>query len=242
MRNAEFILRRRQQRCPNAGPDDFVMGLPDGSRIADFDSGVRRVLTAAGLLNDPITDRKRGIYSFRHTYATLLVSSGRVSPAELGDNMGTSLPMIDRHYYRWIADFTVQAIAEEIELSHSGALGRVKRLEESGAIRRHVAEIDKTVFAAWPMLFVEIVLTPPARVARRHLDAAIAAAPEIIEGVEIVGKCDLLLKVALPAPVYWASLQRRLDPTTALIDKARPRVIGRTIKRAGVHPASGTLA
>jgi integrase len=101
MRNAEFILRRRQQRCPNAGPDDFVMSLPDGSRIAGFDSGVRRALTAAGLLNDQITGKVRGIYSFRHTYATLLVSSGRVSPAELGANMGTSLPMIDRHYYHF---------------------------------------------------------------------------------------------------------------------------------------------
>ena len=58
---AAFILRRRQQRCPNAGPDDFVMSLPGGSRIAGFDSGGRRVLTAARLLLDPITGRKRGI-------------------------------------------------------------------------------------------------------------------------------------------------------------------------------------
>ena len=101
MHNAEFILRRRQQRCPNAGPDDFVISLPDGSRIAGFDSGVRRALTAAGLLLDPITGKKRGIYSFRHTYATLLVSSGRVSPAELAENMGTGLNMIDRHYYHF---------------------------------------------------------------------------------------------------------------------------------------------
>lgn len=137
------------------------------------------------------------------------------------------------------ARITVQAIAEEIELSHSGALHRVKRLEESGAIRRHVAEIDETVFEPWPMLFVEVVLTSAGRMARAELDIAISNAPEIIEAVEIVGNCDLLLKVALPAPVYWASLQRRLDPTAALIDKTRLRVVGRTIKRAGVHPLLG---
>lgn len=28
-------------------------------------------------------------------------AAGRVSPAELGANMGTSLPMIDRHYYHF---------------------------------------------------------------------------------------------------------------------------------------------
>ncbi len=64
-------------------------------------SGVRCVLTAAGLLNDPITGRKRGIDSLRHAYATLLVLSGRVSRAGLGANMGNSLPLIDRHYYHF---------------------------------------------------------------------------------------------------------------------------------------------
>lgn len=134
------------------------------------------------------------------------------------------------------ARITVQAIADQVGLSHSGALGRVNRLDESGAVVRHVADIDETVFDAWPMLFVEIVLTSAGRMVRSDLDISIRDAPEILEAVEIVGKCDLLLKVALSAPMYWASLQKRLDPTATLIDKARPRVIGRTIKRQGPHP------
>ena len=134
------------------------------------------------------------------------------------------------------ARITVQVIADQIGLSHSGALNRVNRLYDSGAIVRHVAEIDETVFEAWPMLFVEVVLTSAGRMARGELDIAIGNAPEIIEAVEIVGKCDFLLKVALPSPVHWASLQKRIDPTATLIDKARPRVIGCTIKRPGPHP------
>lgn len=137
------------------------------------------------------------------------------------------------------ARITVQAVADHVGLSHSGALSRVNRLQDSGAIVRHVAEVDETVFEAWPMLFVEVVLTSAGRMARVELDIAIGNAPEIIEAVEIVGKCDFLLKVALPSPVHWASLQKRLDPTATLIDKARPRVIGRTIKRVAPHPLLG---
>jgi len=72
-------------------------------------------LDAAGLLQDPITGRKRCIYSFRYTYATLLASSGRVSPAELGANMGTSLPMIDRHYYHFDPKKAADRLADTMD-------------------------------------------------------------------------------------------------------------------------------
>jgi DNA-binding Lrp family transcriptional regulator len=137
------------------------------------------------------------------------------------------------------ARITVQAIADQIGLSHSGALSRVNCLHDSGAVVRRIAEVDETVFETWTRLFVEIVLTSAGRVARAELDVAIRNTREIIEAVEVVGKCDLLLITALPGPVHWALLQNRFDPAATLIDKARPRVIGRTIKRAGPHPLLG---
>jgi DNA-binding Lrp family transcriptional regulator len=134
------------------------------------------------------------------------------------------------------ARISVQTIANEIGLSHSSALGRVNRLWGSGAIVRFVAEIDEAVLEAWPMLLVELVLTPVGRLAREDLDAEIRTAPEVLEAIEIVGECDLLLKVALPLPAHWGSLRRRIDPTAALIDTSRPRMLGRTVKRPSVHP------
>lgn len=92
-------VRRRFCRKTHK-PTDFVMAMPDGTQVASFDSGVAKVLTAAGLRVDPKTGRNRGIYSFRHTYATWRLQAGR-TPIEIARNMGTSLAMIERHYYHY---------------------------------------------------------------------------------------------------------------------------------------------
>lgn len=39
--------------------------------------------------------------SFRHSYATWRLQAGR-SPIEIARNMGTSLAMIERHYYHYM--------------------------------------------------------------------------------------------------------------------------------------------
>lgn len=102
LRTARFVLERRKQRCPNAGPDDFVMALPDGSMFNTFDSGVAGVLTLAGLRKDPRTGRNRGIYSLRHSYATQQIRDER-NAQEVADNMGTSLAMLQRSYFHFDA-------------------------------------------------------------------------------------------------------------------------------------------
>jgi hypothetical protein len=41
-----YVLERRKLRCPDAGPEDFVMALPDGAMFNTFDSGVPANTTA----------------------------------------------------------------------------------------------------------------------------------------------------------------------------------------------------
>jgi integrase len=98
---ARWLHTRRITSCKKAKPEDFVMAMPDGSLVASFDSGVRGVLTKAGLRKDPKSGKNRGIYSFRHSYATWRLQAGR-SPIEIARNMGTSLAMIERHYYHYM--------------------------------------------------------------------------------------------------------------------------------------------
>lgn len=102
LRAVRYVLERRKQRCPNAGPDDYVMALPDGTLFNTFDSGVARALTLAGLRKDPKTGRNRGIYSCRHSYATRQVQDD-VNPQELSENMGTSVAMLNRSYFHFNA-------------------------------------------------------------------------------------------------------------------------------------------
>jgi integrase len=98
---ARWLHVRRITCCKHAKPEDFVMAMPDGSLVSSFDSGVAKALTAAGLRKDPKSGKNRGIYSFRHSYATWRLQAGR-SPIEIARNMGTSLAMIERHYYHYL--------------------------------------------------------------------------------------------------------------------------------------------
>lgn len=93
-----ILDRRKTFRCPDHTDTDFVMAFPDGTLQSGFDSGVRRLLKAAGLLIDPQTGRNRGIYSARHSYATWRLQAG-TGAALVARNMGTSIEMIDSNYY-----------------------------------------------------------------------------------------------------------------------------------------------
>jgi hypothetical protein len=101
--------RRRTLRCPDHKDTDFVMALPDGSLPSRYDSGVRRLLKSAGLLIDPKTGRNRGIYSARHSYATWRLQAG-ASSAIVADNMGTSLRMLEQHYYHHQSRVTADSL------------------------------------------------------------------------------------------------------------------------------------
>lgn len=98
---ARWLHVRRLTSCKNHKLEDFVMAMPDRTLVSSFDSGVAKALEAAGVRKDPKTGRNRGIYSFRHSYATWRLQAGR-SPIEIARNMGTSLAMIERHYYHYM--------------------------------------------------------------------------------------------------------------------------------------------
>jgi hypothetical protein len=112
LRTVRYVLERRKLRCPNAGPEDYVMALPDGSMFNTFDSGLAGVLTQAGLRKDPKTGRNRGIYSCRHSYATRQVQDDR-NAQELAENMGTSTAMLNRSYYHFNARASADSLAGE---------------------------------------------------------------------------------------------------------------------------------
>lgn len=50
------------------------------------------------LQTDPVTNKKRVLYSLRHTYATLALTNDNVPIHTLAKQMGTSTTMIEKHY------------------------------------------------------------------------------------------------------------------------------------------------
>jgi hypothetical protein len=57
----------------------------------------------ANCLCDPTTDKNRVMYSFRHYFATLLISRG-LSVSKIAEWLGTSSAMIEKHYNRYLTE------------------------------------------------------------------------------------------------------------------------------------------
>lgn len=131
---------------------------------------------------------------------------------------------------------SIQDIAQRIQLSHSGTLHRLRRLESSGAVLRYMAELDGSIFRSWPVTWVDIALTRHRADARNRLEQAISDAPEVMEAIECVGEFDLCLKVALRNVADWPALKSSLDPQAEFIERARLRPVARVVKHAVPHP------
>ena len=83
---------------PKVEPDEYVIGLPDGTPIKNeyLRSLLYKLLKAAGMLTDAM-GQKRSIYCCRHTFARNQLNNG-VNVYWLKDQMGTSVAMLEKFY------------------------------------------------------------------------------------------------------------------------------------------------
>jgi len=78
--------------------DQYVFRVDNQDMSDQFGRMFGRLLKSAGLLIDPLTERPRTLYSFRHFYATMALTHDRMSVYTLAKHLGTSVLMIERHY------------------------------------------------------------------------------------------------------------------------------------------------
>ncbi len=89
-------------------------------------------------------------------------------------------------------------LADEIGLSASPCLRRVRLLEEAGVIRGYQANLDRDEVGLGLMVFIGI------KVERHHEDeaeafrVAVTALPEVISAFLVSGESDFLLQVVVP--------------------------------------------
>ena len=75
-----------------------VFCLPDGTVTEHLRQTFKAFLKDADLLTCPKTGQDRTLYSLRHTYATFALINDGMDIHALAKQMGTSVPMIERHY------------------------------------------------------------------------------------------------------------------------------------------------
>ncbi|MEM8706302.1 MAG: Lrp/AsnC family transcriptional regulator [Actinomycetota bacterium] len=90
---------------------------------------------------------------------------------------------------------THAAIAEEIHLSPSACLRRVRRLEESGVISGYHAALDRERIGMGTTVFVEISLDSQHENQLDEFEAAVVNVPEVISCHLMAGDFDYLVQV-----------------------------------------------
>jgi DNA-binding Lrp family transcriptional regulator len=86
-------------------------------------------------------------------------------------------------------------LASKVGLSASPCWRRVRRLEESGAIRGYQAVVDRRVVGLGVLAFVRVQIDSHSDEDARRFEAEVAKLPEVVACYSIAGEADFLLQV-----------------------------------------------
>jgi Lrp/AsnC family leucine-responsive transcriptional regulator len=119
-------------------------------------------------------------------------------------NPAAAFDRLDRAILRQLqvdARTTCEALGELIGLSASAVLRRIKKLEESGVIDRHVALLKPEALGLGLMAYVNVRLQKQADAAKRspmdEFRASVHTWPEVVECVALTGEMDYLLRLVV---------------------------------------------
>ncbi len=114
--------------------------------------------------------------------------------------MSQSLDHIDKKILDLLQDngrITNSQLAKEVGLSPPPMLERVRKLENSGTIRKYVALVDPKKVERGTMAFVSVSLRLHQKDAIQEFVTKIQKIPEVLECYHITGEEDYLLKVVI---------------------------------------------
>jgi DNA-binding Lrp family transcriptional regulator len=131
---------------------------------------------------------------------------------------------------------TNQALAEQVALSPSACLARVRHLEKTGVIEGYGARLNPWSMEASLILYAEVWLKGhhPADLAR--FEQAVADIPEIVEASYVSGAFDYLIKVVAPDMAAWIELSEGLIARDLGVDKVITHVLMKKTKRFTGYP------
>jgi Lrp/AsnC family transcriptional regulator, leucine-responsive regulatory protein len=114
------------------------------------------------------------------------------------DSAISSLDAIDRRILRVLQGdgrLSNQRLADEVHLSPTAVLERVKRLTRDGFILGYEARLNPDKLGAGLLVFIEVLLDRTVHDVMDAFKAAVQARPEILECHLVAGGFDYLLKI-----------------------------------------------
>lgn len=120
---------------------------------------------------------------------------------------------------------TNQALSEQVALSPSACLARVRRLEQLGIIQGYHARLDPFAVDIGLILFAEVTLTGHHPEDLAAFEAAINDIPQIVEASHVTGDYDYLLKVVATDMNAWTAVVEKLTGSPLGVDRVSTHVL-----------------
>jgi Lrp/AsnC family leucine-responsive transcriptional regulator len=150
-----------------------------------------------------------------------------------------SLDAADRRILRVLqrdGRLPVTALAEEVGLSATPCLRRIKRMEEAGVIARYAAVVDPQRVGLPIQAFVQVALSSHAEDVVEAFHKAIASRPEVLAAWAMSGDMDYMLHVvAADFDAYAAFALKALLRMPGVKD-TRSSFVLTALKPAGAVP------
>ncbi|ACB96384.1 Lrp/AsnC family transcriptional regulator [Beijerinckia indica] len=127
-------------------------------------------------------------------------------------------------------------LAEDVHLSPSACLERVKTLEKEGLIRRYMADFDLSKICSSVMLMVEVILENHREADFERFLAAIRKREEVLECFKIGGRIDYLMRVICRDIEHYNELSDFMSRGELGVEKFHGHVVLATDKNFEGYP------
>jgi Lrp/AsnC family transcriptional regulator, leucine-responsive regulatory protein len=143
------------------------------------------------------------------------------------------LDSIDRRLLRLLQKDnrrSLRDLAVAVGVSAPTCMRRVRRLEETGVIRAHMAVLDAKKLGMGTVAFVEVVLVAPSGAAIQNFERRMQRCPEVAVCAEVAGDVDYLLLVRTAGMEEFSDFTRRQLASDRSIESFRSFLILRQSK------------
>ncbi|WP_304809158.1 Lrp/AsnC family transcriptional regulator [Phenylobacterium sp.] len=125
---------------------------------------------------------------------------------------------------------TNQALAEQVALSPSACLARVRRLEADGLILGYHARLDIERIRPTVTIYGEVTLKSHRPADMAAFEAVLSDIPEVVEAAQVSGPFDYLIKVVTHDVRAWGALADRLLQEGLGVDKIASHILMKDAK------------
>ncbi|WP_366656430.1 Lrp/AsnC family transcriptional regulator [Fodinicurvata sp. EGI_FJ10296] len=137
---------------------------------------------------------------------------------------------------------TKLALSQDVGLSPSACLERMKRLEDAGLVRGYMAELNPSRIARSATVFTEITLSRHGAADFQFFETRIQSIPEIVECHATGGGIDYILKLICRDIQHYQQLIDSLLEAEIGIGRYFTYVVTKPVKRYTGLPLDSLLA